>query len=223
MAELTDNDVRLLSLPGKRGVMVNMVYEESPARQAGLQCEDVIVTVNGRSVNSMGELRVAVAGLLPGARAALKLIRDREELAMDVSLGRRPEDFRAFGSRARPVVGRDLGALGLRVRTMREELPGTLEDYLGSDQTLSVWARQHADRRGVFVLDDTRPRQAEAPAEESSEGIAPGELIVSCNERPVVSVSELTQALEAGGGSRPVELVVLKPDGERRTVRINRR
>jgi len=223
MAELTDKDVGLFSLQGKRGVMVNVVYQESPARQAGLQCEDIIVTVTGKPVNSMRELRAEVADLLPGERAALKVIRDKRELAIDVRLGKQPEDVSVFVSRAQPVVGRKVGPLGLQVRTMRDGLPETLEDHLGSEQDLPVWAKQHADKRGVLVLDRARSGKVAKPTSESPKGLAPGELIVSCNDRPVVCVTELTQAIEAGGDSHHVELVVLKPDGERRTVRIKRR
>jgi len=224
MAELTNKDVGLFSLQGKRGVMVNVVYQESPARQAGLQCEDIIVTVNGKPVNSMRELRVEVAGLLPGERAALKLIRDRQELAIDVPLGKQPENIDVFVSRAKAVVARDVSPLALQVRTMRDGLARTLEDYLGSSaQDLPAWVGQHTDKRGVLVLNGARPGEAEKPTGESPVGLAPGELIVSCNDRPVVSVTELTQAIEAAGDSRHVELVVLKPDGERRTVRVKRR
>jgi S1-C subfamily serine protease len=223
MAELSDQDVGLFSLEGKRGVMVNVVYQDSPARQAGLQCEDIIITVNGKPVNSMRELRVEVAALLPGERAALKLIRDRRELAVDVPLGKQPESIGVFVSRAEAVVARDVSPLALQVRTMRDGLARTLEDYLGSAQDLPAWAGQYTDKRGVFVLDRVRLGKAEERTGESPMGVAPGELIVSCNDRPVVSVTELTQALEAGRDSRHVELVVLEPDGERRTVRVKRR
>ncbi len=106
---------------------------------------------------------------------------------------------------------------------MRDGLVRTLEDYLGNDQDLPAWAGHHPDKRGVLVLGGARPGEAEKAASESPKDIAPGELIVSCNDRPVVSVTELTQAIEAAGDSRHVELVVLKPDGERRTVRVKRR
>jgi serine protease Do len=223
MAELTDEDVELFGLPGKRGVMVDVIYQESPARQADLRCEDIIVTVNGRSVNSMRELRTEVGELRPGEPAALKLIRDGQELAIDVRLGKQPEDISVFVSRAQPVVARDVQPLALQVRTMRDGLVKTLEDNLGSDQDLPAWAGQHTDKRGVFVLDRVRLGEAEQPTDESPLGVAPGELIVSCNDRPVVSVTELTQALEAGRDSPHAELVVLEPDGERRTVRVKRR
>ena len=72
------------------GAMVGQVKEGSPAQSGGLAPRDVIVGVNGRAVDSMGELVMALRALGPGATANLEVVREGRRRSATVVLAERP-------------------------------------------------------------------------------------------------------------------------------------
>lgn len=88
-AELSE----VLGLPqNTRGVMVTVVTEGSPAAKAGLQRSDAILSVNGRPVASLQDLRLYVSQLAPGTDVTLQIIRDGQSLSLTATLDALPDD-----------------------------------------------------------------------------------------------------------------------------------
>ena len=93
-----------LELPITKGVYVSQVTPDSPADLAGLVSSstdsrgrtsgggDVIVGVNGASVDSVAALISQLNKHLPGDEITLTVIRDGEEVEIQVTLGEWPED-----------------------------------------------------------------------------------------------------------------------------------
>lgn len=74
------------------GVMIGNVVEDSPAEEAGLRRWDVMVALDGKSVSdSMGQLIERIRGFSEGTDIDLTVIRNGEELEVEVTLGARPE------------------------------------------------------------------------------------------------------------------------------------
>ena len=96
--------VESLDLPEGRGVYVTQIIPDSPAEQAGLLASgndyllrptgdgDIIVAVDEVPVDSMAGLITLLNERLPGDGIALKVIRDKEEIEVLVTLGEWPED-----------------------------------------------------------------------------------------------------------------------------------
>ncbi|MGH7506875.1 MAG: PDZ domain-containing protein, partial [Longimicrobiales bacterium] len=85
-AELTELNAELGEYFGAAdGVLVVRVPGGSPAADAGLEAGDVIVTAGGRTVESIGDLRRAVARAR-GEPVRLEVIRKRERI--EIELGR---------------------------------------------------------------------------------------------------------------------------------------
>jgi len=72
------------------GAMVALVKPGSPAEQGGLAPRDVIVSLNGRAVQSMGELVVALRSYGPGDTVGLEVMNGRERRTLRVTLVERP-------------------------------------------------------------------------------------------------------------------------------------
>lgn len=72
------------------GVLVNRVVEGSPADRAGIRTGDVIVSVNGRSIESPDELADVVRRQEPGANATVRVARRSGNQTLSVRLGARP-------------------------------------------------------------------------------------------------------------------------------------
>lgn len=77
------------------GVVVTSVMPESPADQAGLLMEDVILSVDGESVADSEVLIAMVRAKAPGDVITLEIQRGDETLEIEVTLGTRPDELTA--------------------------------------------------------------------------------------------------------------------------------
>jgi serine protease Do len=66
----------------KGGLLVTSVTEDSAAAKAGVKAGDVIVSVNGRSVDEPFGLRSEVQRLDPGQEFTLEIVRDRKAMTL---------------------------------------------------------------------------------------------------------------------------------------------
>lgn len=85
--EITSELAEALGYESSKGAFVSQVVPDSAADKAGLEAGDVIVSVNGKAINSFSELRAKVATLGAGKKVTLGLIRDGKEKSFDVTLG----------------------------------------------------------------------------------------------------------------------------------------
>jgi len=144
-----------------RGALVASVEQGGPAAEAGVQEGDVILSFDGRAIDSAGALPATVAAVKPGRKVELEVWRDRASRKLSVELGG-AEAAEVVADNGAPARGR----LGLRVRPVS---PGEAGDPESA--------------RGLVV------EEASGPAAEA--GIQPGDVVLSANGRPVRNVEDL--------------------------------
>jgi serine protease Do len=83
--------------PEGEGILVRGVFPDTPASKAGLKVGDVITSVNGERVRSVGELREKIAGKQDEKTVKLGLIRNKAPLSLSVDLPA-PEEKKEFHS-----------------------------------------------------------------------------------------------------------------------------
>jgi serine protease Do len=66
---------RSLGMPDMKGAIITEIYPGSPAEKAGLQPEDVVRRINGKSINDAQTLREIIAGLEVGSSVEIEVIR----------------------------------------------------------------------------------------------------------------------------------------------------
>ena len=78
------------------GVLVTRVTEDSPASEAGLVAGDVITTIYGRVVDDVRDVQRRVRRADPGEDITLGVVRDKEEITVQVPLAQDsgPQRFR---------------------------------------------------------------------------------------------------------------------------------
>ena len=76
---------------GLSGVVVSSVEENSPAETAGLQENDIITEVNGKSISSISEMRSALSADTDGEEVTLTVYRMGQTMSIDVGLTYRKE------------------------------------------------------------------------------------------------------------------------------------
>ncbi|MDC5704447.1 Do family serine endopeptidase [Vibrio europaeus] len=85
--EITSELAEALGYESSKGAFVSQVVPDSAADKAGLEAGDVIVSVNGKAINSFSELRAKVATLGAGKLISLGVVRDGKKKSFDVTLG----------------------------------------------------------------------------------------------------------------------------------------
>ncbi|HEY7496779.1 MAG TPA: trypsin-like peptidase domain-containing protein [Candidatus Tectomicrobia bacterium] len=91
--ELTPALARGLRQPEIAGLIVSDVAAGSPAAQAGLRREDLIIRYDDTPVDEVGQFRNLVAHSLPGSRRTLTMYRGGQEHRLDVLVGEQQESL----------------------------------------------------------------------------------------------------------------------------------
>ena len=81
-----------LKLPGDWGVIVSDIAPGSPAEAAGLKVQDIITSIDGRSVENLPSLASLVFMRQGGERIRLGVLRGAEKLTFDVQVVEVPHD-----------------------------------------------------------------------------------------------------------------------------------
>ncbi|WP_342323358.1 serine endoprotease DegQ [Kosakonia sp. BYX6] len=84
--EMSADIAKAFNLNVQRGAFVSEVLPNSGSAKAGIKPGDVIVSLNGKSLNSFAELRSRIATTEPGAKVKLGLLRDGKPLDVEVTL-----------------------------------------------------------------------------------------------------------------------------------------
>jgi serine protease Do len=77
-------------LNAREGVLVTQVVDGSPAEQAGLQVDDVIIEVQEKKVNDIAGVSGAIASLKPGDRMTIVVVRGDQMITVNPTLAERP-------------------------------------------------------------------------------------------------------------------------------------
>jgi S1-C subfamily serine protease len=72
------------------GAQLSSVTPNSPAAQAGLRTDDVIVAIDGEKVDSMIDLAARIRSREPGQRITIRFVRGSEQRSVDLTLGSAP-------------------------------------------------------------------------------------------------------------------------------------
>jgi serine protease Do len=133
---------RALGIDRPRGALVADVEKGGPADKAGLRSGDVILSVDNVDVAHAQDLARIIAGYAPGTKVALKIVRNKGALTVDVKLDALKDEETASeprnhgsenepnaGAATTPELGADLqdapGASGVIVRRV---VPGSPAD-----------------------------------------------------------------------------------------------
>ncbi|MBS1205798.1 MAG: serine endoprotease DegQ [Proteobacteria bacterium] len=84
--EMSADIAKAFNLNVQRGAFVSEVLPNSGSAKAGIKSGDVIVSLNGKPLNSFAELRSRIATTEPGAKVKLGLLRDGKPLDVEVTL-----------------------------------------------------------------------------------------------------------------------------------------
>jgi len=177
------------------GMQVAKVVPDGPAEKAGMRDGDILLEFNGQKITDSEKFREVVAKTKPGATVALKVLRGKETLTLNVALAEQPENMAAM-----PTRGTSSRPLGLSAQNLTPELA----EQLG-----------HKGERGVVVtqVDPAGPAAAARPTP-----IAEGDLIQEVAQQPTENMAALTKALARADFSKSILMLIRKQDGSKHFV-----
>lgn len=185
--DISDLDRRLLSYDGD-GVLVTGMTADSPARVAGLQPDDIIVSVDGEATPTTSKLRLVVSSHPPDTTIKVEAIRNGEPITFDVTLARLNE---------RQMIARGpqrdaLADLDRRNQSLGQSIPRLQQLGLGRvmEMTPDIAARLGWDEvEGVVVL------RAAPFSLASAMGLTSGMIITQVGDTPITSADDLVSAM----------------------------
>ena len=183
-----DQDLaRSFGMATPQGALVSQVQDDMPATKAGIKAGDVILKVDGDTIEDSASLSRLIAGKKPGETVAISLLRDGKSLQVPVALGSMDGGLVAASDQSDGEAAKS-GRLGAVVRQLDEQS----RRALGGGE------------RGVLV---TEVQGAAARA-----GIRPGDVILAVNSAPVATPADLKRLIAGAGGQ--IALLVHRDDSE---------
>ena len=88
--DLTPELAESFKLGNVQGVLISEVVRSGPADKAGIRAGDILTSVDDKPLTDSNVMLEAISGLPPGKVAVLKLLRNQQEIVVQVKIGKRP-------------------------------------------------------------------------------------------------------------------------------------
>lgn len=199
--EVTPELSQKFGLQDSRGALVADVTKGSPAEKAGILRGDIITTINGKDVKSVGSLRNLVAQSAVGSSVTLKVLRSGKEVAISAVIAELPKEIAAAPQELLPEEAQRNAFSGITVMGLTREIARQLG--LGPDE------------KGVVVV------RVEPGSAADEAGIKKGDVIQEVDRKRVASVEDFRKigaAIEPGNTA----LLFMNRGGRKFYLTINR-
>jgi serine protease Do len=184
-----------------KGAIVASIVGGGPAAKAGFQPGDVVVAINGKSVEDSRDLTRRVAALPAGIKAAFTIVRGSTQKTLTATIGSKKEDRVASNEapEANAAVASTGEAMGLGLTAVTPDVRRNynLDDHIN----------------GVLVT------RVDPDSDAADKGIQPGDVLISIGNRPVHTPQDIkAQIAGAQAGGRKTVLVLVDGNGGQRFV-----
>lgn len=112
-----DKTARALDLSNRDGALVSEIVPDSPADNAGMQIQDVIIEFDGKKITDPSHLKNVVSSTPPGKRSKLLIVRDGNRKTINITLEELEQDAQTFAT----AINTNM-SLGIEVRNISSSL-----------------------------------------------------------------------------------------------------
>lgn len=186
------------------GVFVQSVTSGSAGEAAGVKEEDIIMSVDGKEVNTNNQLQTIIASKYPGETVTLKIYRDGKMIEKRVALKSRDEAEQTVAANERRDESDEVTDAGSRNSLELEELGMTVKNLESKSK------KQYGIEHGVLVESVERLSEAE------KRGVRANDVIVSVGDQTILSVAQFDKLLK---GKKPGDAVLMRVKGADKSTR----
>ncbi|POT99085.1 MULTISPECIES: serine endoprotease DegQ [Enterobacteriaceae] len=143
--EMSADIAKAFNLNVQRGAFVSEVLPGSGSAKAGIKSGDVIVSLNGKPLNSFAELRSRIATTAPGTKVKLGLLRDGKGQEVEVTLDKSTASSASAESLSPALQGASLadgqlkdGAKGITIEEVAKDSPAAQAGLHKDDVIIGV-------------------------------------------------------------------------------------
>ncbi|AJJ09166.1 peptidase Do family protein [Yersinia rohdei] len=132
--ELNSELAKAMNVDAQKGAFISQVLPKSAAAKAGIKAGDVIVSMNGKAINSFAGFRAEIGTLPVGSKMTLGLLRDGKPVNVEVTLEQSNQTQVDSGNLYTGIEGAELsnsdanGKKGVKVDNVK---PGTAAARIG--------------------------------------------------------------------------------------------
>lgn len=199
IADITTERLGALKLKEEKGVEVTMVDQDSPAGKAGVHEHDVILTMNGTTIESGAQLRRMIHETPAGRTVTLGLSRDGQPVTVQLQLGSRHN----LSSMRVPYPNIHVNVPDINVMP-DIDVPGMLVMTTVSARsglTVENITTQLGEFFGVKGGNGVLVRSVERGSRAEKAGFHAGDVIVKINDQAVHDTSDFTHAVRSRNGN----------------------
>lgn len=162
--EVTSELAEALGYESSKGAFVSQVVPDSAADKAGIKAGDIIVSINGKKINTFGELRAKVATLGAGKKVTIGVIRDGKDKTFKVTLGEQTNVKTDADKLHKGLTGAELTnttksdpVQGVKVNSVKEGSPAQNYQIEKGDIIMSVNRKRVKNLAEFRAILDTKP------------------------------------------------------------------
>ncbi len=189
--DLTPELRKHFEISEENGVIVNQIYEDSPAKKAGLKIGDIIVEVDGKEVDNAQSLVKEVLKKPIGKNVKLGVIRDGDSKEIKIKTKEMPSSISGVEEYPGKSKEKAKPLFGLVVKELTEELA----KKIGIDHTEAV------------VVVNIEPQ---SPAHMA--GIRAGDIVVAINHKKIKNLKEYNSVISKNDIKKGVLLLIKRQD-----------
>ncbi len=220
LADVDQEKAQALKLKEVRGALITLIDHDAPAGQIGLKVNDVVLALNGQTVEGAEQLRRMLREIPAGRKVSMLISRDGNTQTIAVELAdRRAMERDIWGKignngdalASSPGMGILAGGDGslpsgfhmpffgssLNVGALVEPLTSQMAEYLGVQSGLMV-------------------KQVAHKSEAATAGLKAFDVILKVGSEPIKTISDWDRSLHANQG-KPVQVTILR-DKKQQTV-----
>jgi serine protease Do len=211
IADITSDRLGSLKLKEEKGVEVTMVDQDAPAGKAGIKERDVILSMNGTSVESKTQLQRMIHETPPGRLITLGLSRDGQPMTIKVQLADRRSEFHHLAKSK--DKDSDFHFEMPQLPSMPDfDVPNIGVVYVHSSTRSGLMVENLTPQLGEFFGakngDGVLVRSVEKGSRADKAGLRAGDVIVRVGDQTVHDTSDFTHALHSrNAGSVNVEVI----------------
>jgi serine protease Do len=205
--QVTDEIAESLNIKPARGALIAGVDEKGPAKPAGIEPGDVVVTFDGKDIKEPKDLSRVVADTAVGKEVDVVIIRKGDEQTKRVTLGRLEDNDKpqpaAAKSAPEPEKLVTQKALGLDLANLSKDLRGR---YKIKDTV-----------KGVVITG------VDGASDAADKRLSAGDVIVEVAQEAVANAADIKKRVEQlkKDGKKSVLLLLSNADGELRFVALS--